>query len=290
MFDLLRAGLLFATISLSFGLTYRLGYLNLAHGDIIVLGGLVMWKVYTGLSGSISSVALFPLLLGTTAAILISALCCLIIHLFILEPLLLRSLRMPQILASLGCSLVLASLCVIVFGIDSRNLPIPQTIIKFHNSALKNSDIFLFFSFILGGGIIWLLRRWRLMYKAVANNRALAGLWGVQLGPLSWSAALLSGASAGLIGVEFVLADKVQPGVGMERLLLVFAGMVVGKPWGLTGMVCSSLVTGMVFYVLSANISPWLATVGVLLLVGIALLIRDFLVQHQNSLKISQNV
>ncbi|NUQ73387.1 MAG: hypothetical protein HUU21_07515 [Polyangiaceae bacterium] len=273
MLDVLRSGLVLAAIGGSFALTYQLGYVNLAFGDVIVFGGTLAWWVYRLSGGSLQSISGGSLLAAASAAAVAGAACNLLVHRGVLDPLLQRSMRMPQVLASLGVSLILSSATGLLFGVQQRNLPIPQVVMTLGGSVLRASDIGLL-ALLLIAFTVLRSGRWLLPYQAAASNRALAGLWGVELGSLSFNVALMSGAVAGLLGCHMILSESVRPGAGIERMLLAFAGVLVGRPSGLRGMLLGSFGVGVGHHALAILIAPWFSMLGVLFAVGVILLVR----------------
>ncbi len=271
MLEALRGGLVLAAVGGSFGLTYRLGYINLAHGDLVVLGGLVVWASYEGLGGGLAAISPAVLLVGLLLAAAAAALTNALIHRVVLDPLLKRSLRMPQVLAGLGASLVVSAASGLAFGVSERSLPIPQTLTSIGTSPLRVTDVLLLLG-ITGGLAIALRGPARLRYRAAADNRALAGLWGVELGRLTLGTAALSGALAGLIGGILVLADGVQSGQSLQMLLLAFAGILLGQSRGALGMVVVPFLIGVVHYAFALWIAPWVSTMAVMLVVAVGLI------------------
>lgn len=273
MVEAIRSGLTLAAVGGSFALTYRLGYVNLAHGDLVMFGGLVVWAGYTSLGGSLGQLDPAPLLLATVLAAGLAGALNVAIHVWILGPLVKRSLRMPQVLAGLGVSLALTSACNLAFGVQERSLPVRQTLASVDGAPVRASDLAL----LVGVSLAMLLAlrfQGSLAYRAAAANRALAGLWGIQLNRLTRRQSFVGGACAALLGAVLVLADGVRAGDSLPLILLAFAGVVLGRHFGPLGAMLVPFGLGILDYGVARFVAPWVSTMSVMLLVVIVLVAR----------------
>jgi branched-chain amino acid transport system permease protein len=236
------AGLLFLVAS-GFTLIFSLmGVLNLAHGTFYLWGG-YLGLVTLGATGN----WLLALLVGALGVAVGGG---------ILERLVYRRVRgmeLPEVLLSVGISLVLADLALARFGGDSLTIDPPAGLagsIAFGDVVVPRFRLAVIAAAVVVALGLWmLLKRTRVgsiiragvddeeMLDALGVNVRRVAAWVFVLG------ALLAGASGVVGGVFFGL----YPGADAEMLLFALVVVVVGGLGSLQGAVVGSVAVGLVY-------------------------------------------
>jgi branched-chain amino acid transport system permease protein len=110
--------------------------------------------------------------------------------------------------------------------------------------------------------------------RAVADNPALASASGINVEKVITTVWVIAAGLGGYAGIMFALSNGVSWQLGVQLLLLIFAGVILGGLGTATGALIGSLIVG-VFIQLSVLFIPSeLKYVGALVVLIIVLLIR----------------
>jgi branched-chain amino acid transport system permease protein len=236
------AGLLFLVAS-GFTLIFSLmGVLNLAHGTFYLWGG-YLGLVTLGATGS----WLVALLVGALGVALGGG---------VLERLVFRRVRgleLPEVLLSVGISLVLADLALAQFGGDSLTIAPP--------SALQGSVVLgdlvvprfrlavIVAAVLVMAGLALLLKRTTIgaVIRAGVDDEEMLDALGVNIRRVAAAVFVLGAALAGASGVVGGVFFGVYPGADAEMLLFALVVVVVGGLGSLAGAVVGSVVVGLVY-------------------------------------------
>jgi branched-chain amino acid transport system permease protein len=258
----------------AFGLSIIFGVLrilNVAHGDFLMLGGMLTWWLYTawGLPPWAAVPVVLPLFFLVGLAV---------------ERTILRRLGglghheflVGSILITLGLALAIEDLTAFalaqpVKGIDYL-LP-PFRVGEVVVSSLRL--ILLLLIVVLTTGLHLFLRR---SYpgqalRAVMEDRDGAALVGIDVGRASAMAFGLGIGLAGTAGIFFVTLVPVEPHIGIPLTLRYLAIIVLGGVGHLPGALAGSVILGLSESVVSFYVgAQWSLTVAFVVLVGILLL------------------
>src|SRR5215471_6183797 len=268
--DGLVIGVALALVAL--GLTMIFGLLdviNLAHGELYMLGGYAALALIGWGTGYWGALVLVPLLVGMVGWGLEE---------LGIRPLLARPDRaVVTLLLTFGISLMLRDLAQILWGTETYAVAAPVT------GMLSIAGIFLplYRAFVLGAGAVavaltwWLVYRTRLgaVLRATAADPAMVASLGI---PVRWVYGLtfLYGcALAGFAGVLLSPIYAVFPTMGHDFLVMAFAVVIVGGMGSIVGAVVAALLLAQVQGLASLWIPPvWAETLvyGVMLLVLVA--------------------
>ncbi len=228
----LTLGAVYTLVALAFSLVMGiLGILNLAIGELFMLGGYIGFAVIAGQ---------LPLPIAILAGMLGAAVLSILIQQTAYEPLR-DAPPVTPMLSTLGFSIILQNVVVNLWGSDPLQLPAELFDTRF---ALGPVSIGLMQIVILVVTVLLVLAVAYVVQKtsagralrAVAENRDIARLLGVSVGRTTLLAFAVSGALAGAAGVLIGLHyAAITPYVGVDTGLKAIAVMVVGgvtRVWG----------------------------------------------------------
>jgi len=220
-------------LAITFGV---MGVINMAHGELIMLGAYTTYVVQLLMPNAID----WSLLVAIPAAFLVAGLAGVIIERGVIQFLYGRPLE--TLLATFGISLILQQLVRNIFTAQNRPVSNPDWMSGTWqvNAALSltwNRVYILVFALIVFAVLLLVLKRTSLGLKvrAVAQNRGMAKGLGVRT---EWVDAMTFGLGAGIAGVAGVALSQltnVGPNLGQAYiidsfLVVVFGG--VGNLWG----------------------------------------------------------
>ena len=257
-------------LAITFGV---MGVINLAHGELIMLGAYTTYVVQQTFPNSIE----VSLLIAVPAAFIVSGLFGIAIERGIIRFLYGRPLE--TLLATFGISLILQQLVRTVFSPQNRPVSNPDwmsgqwqlnEVLAFNYNRLY----ILIFCIIVFALLSLLLKKTRLgiEVRAVAQNRAMAKAIGVRSG---WVDALTFGLGSGLAGIAGVALSQltnVGPNLGQAYIVDSFMVVVFGGVGNLWGTFYGSFILG----ITNKIMEPWAGAViaKILILVFIILFIQ----------------
>ena len=220
-------------LAITFGV---MGVINMAHGEMIMLGAYTTYIVQMLLPNHIEA----SLIIAVPAAFLVSGLMGVIIERGVIRFLYGRPLE--TLLATFGISLILQQLVRTV--ISPQNVPVitPQWMsgsweINGFLSLTYNRMYIVLFALAVLFGLMLLLKKsfFGLQMRAVTQNRAMASSMGIRTG---WVDAMTFGLGSGIAGIAGVALSQltnVGPNLGQSYIIdsfmvVVFGG--VGNLWG----------------------------------------------------------
>jgi branched-chain amino acid transport system permease protein len=272
--DGLAFGLVIALGAVGLSLVYGTTKLvNFAHGELLALGGLLAYffSVLVGL----------PVLIAIPVAVVASAfLGGYAQNLIVWKPLRKRGTGLTALLVvSIGLALFLQYLFLFLFGGRTRILPgfAGQAGIDIGPVAVTPRDMIA----AAGAVVLLALTFWWLgktqsgkATRAVADNPALASASGINVEKVITTVWVIAAGLGGYAGIMFALSNGVSWQLGVQLLLLIFAGVILGGLGTAIGALVGSLIVG-VFIQLSVLFIPSeLKYVGALVVLIIVLLIR----------------
>ena len=233
----LSLGSVLVLVAIGLAITFGvMGVINMAHGELMMLGAYTTYVVQTLMPGHLES----SVLVAIPAAFLVAGLTGVLIERTIIRFLYGRPLE--TLLATFGVSLVLQQLVRSVFSANNRSVVTPSWMSGTLqiNDALAityNRLYIVLFTVIVFGILLAVLKRTRLGLdiRAVSQNRAMARAMGIRS---EWVDAMTFGLGAGIAGVAGVALSQltnVGPNLGQSYIIdsfmvVVFGG--VGNLWG----------------------------------------------------------
>lgn len=252
-------------LAITFGV---MGVINMAHGELIMLGAYTTWIVQQWMPDHLD----LSLLVAVPAAFVVAALVGLAIERGVVRFLYGRPLE--TLLATFGLSLVLQQAVRSIFSPLNRAVATPQWmsgqwVINDALALTYNRLYIILFSLAVFLALVALLRftTLGLQVRAVAQNRDMARAMGTRAGWIDAATFALGSGVAGLAGVALSQLTNVGPNLGQSHIIdsfmvVVFGG--VGNLWG-------TLVAGLSLGVASKFLEPFagavLAKIAVLIFI-----------------------
>ena len=257
-------------LAITFGV---IGVINMAHGELIMLGAYTTYVIQQMLPGSIG-IALF---ISIPAAFVVSGLTGILIERTVIRFLYGRPLE--TLLATFGLSLILQQAVRSVFSPLNRSVASPAWMsgsiqINPILALTTNRIVILVFSLLVFAGLYLILKKSSigLQVRAVSQNRKMARAMGIRASRVDALTFGLGSGIAGVAGVALSQLTNVGPNLGQAYIIdsfmvVVFGG--VGNLWG-------TLISGLSLGVANKFLEPWAGAVlaKILILVFIILFIQ----------------
>ncbi|MEB4593267.1 urea ABC transporter permease subunit UrtB [Candidatus Thiothrix sp. Deng01] len=257
-------------LAITFGV---MGVINMAHGELIMLGAYTTWLVQQLMPNFID----YSLFIAIPAAFIVSGAAGIFIERSVIRHLYGRPLE--TLLATFGVSLILQQLVRTV--ISPQNVPVSNPAwmsgtldINAVLSLTLNRLYIILFCLLVFAALFMILRKTHLglQVRAVSQNRAMARAMGVRSARVDALTFGLGSGIAGVAGVALSQLTNVGPNLGQSYIIdsfmvVVFGG--VGNLWG-------TLLAGLSLGVINKVLEPWAGAVlaKILVLVFIILFIQ----------------
>ena len=262
-------GAFYAMLSLGLAVIFGLlGIVNFAHGALYMLGAFVAWILLDQFGINYwGALVLAPLVVGVLG-VMIERL--FLKHLYKLDPL-------YGLLLTFGLALIMEGIFRELYGVSGQNYNVPELLSGATNLGfmmLPNYRAWVVLvSLVVCIGTWYLIERTRLgaYLRAGTENAPLVQAFGVNV-PLM--VMLTYGAGAALAGLAGVLAApiiQINPLMGSNLIIVVFAVVVIGGMGSILGSVVTGLGLGIiegltrVFYPEASNIVVFVIMVLVLM-------------------------
>ncbi|WP_386080899.1 urea ABC transporter permease subunit UrtB [Vreelandella sp. F11] len=257
-------------LAITFGV---MGVINMAHGELIMLGAYTTWAMQQLLPGQPG----LALILSIPAGFMVAALAGIAIERSMIQ--FLKGRPLETLLATFGVSLILQQLVRTGISPLNRTVITPEwmsgsLVINDALSLTLNRMYVLGFALVVFAGLMLVMRRTRLglEVRAVTQNRAMARSMGIRATRVDIMTFALGSGVAGLAGVALSQLTNVGPNLGQNYIIdsfmvVVFGG--VGNLWG-------TLVAGLSLGVINQVLEPWAGAVlaKIIVLVFIILFIQ----------------
>ena len=210
---------------LSLGLNLIFGVIDvvwICYAELIMLGMYAMYFLY--------SVYHVPIFAASAVSIVILGILGLLLHVLVIAPLL-GAAPINQLLATGGVLFFLQSAATILFGIEFRNLGLRLPVLKLSEMFISYSRLLAFGAALIGMVLIYLFltRTYTgAAIRAIAQDRQIMPLMGVDSRRIYLITSALGGALAGLAACLLVLQYDVHPFVGLSFGPILFLICVLG--------------------------------------------------------------
>ena len=228
-------------LSLLFGV---MGVVNLAHGDLAVIGGYIALAVI--------AVTHVPVLLSFIVVVPIMALIGYLIQRTLIQAALNRSV-LSTLLVTFGLSVVIENALLQFVNADSRSIGTGNAIISGSWKVTSSITIGYLPLLILAVAVVILLvlqyflsrSRYGRAIRAVADDREAAQMSGVSYRHVFGIAAAIAFGTLGLAGIAQGMYSQFAPTTGTTTILLfAFAVVVIGGLGSLWGTLLGGIVLG----------------------------------------------
>ena len=272
----LSLGSVLAMAAIGLAITFGvMGVINMAHGEMIMLGAYTTWAIQVLLPGFSE----YSLLLALPAAFAVAFCAGVLIEFLVIRHLYGRPLE--TLLATFGISLILQQ--TVRTFISPQNVPVSNpswlTGLWQFDPALSlaiNRVVIFIFCLLIFLVLMWVLKYtfFGLKLRAVSQNREMARALGARSGSIDAITFGLGAGIAGVAGVALTQLSNVGPNMGQAYIVdsfmvVVFGG--VGNLWG-------TLLAGLSLGVLNKFLEPWAGAVlaKIFVLVFIILFIQKY--------------
>lgn len=262
----LSLGSVLVLIAIGLAITFGvMGVINMAHGELMMLGAYTTYVVQVAMPGHIG----ISILVAIPAAFLVSGLTGVVMERTIIRYLYGRPLE--TLLATFGVSLILQQSVRSIFTALNRSVVTPDWM----SGSLRLNDAIevtynrlyvVIFTLIVFSLILTVLKRTRLGLdiRAVSQNRAMAKAMGIRT---DWVDAMTFGLGSGIAGVAGVALSQltnVGPNLGQSYIIDSFMVVVFGGVGNLWGSLIGGMSMGVVNELLEPSIGAVLAKIFVL--------------------------
>ncbi|HXJ80767.1 MAG TPA: branched-chain amino acid ABC transporter permease [Candidatus Methylomirabilis sp.] len=263
----LLTGALYVLVALGLTLIYGILHIvNFAHGEIYMLGAMAVFYVHVVLR--------LPLLPALLVIVLLS-----LVFGLVVERLVFRSLRgqwLQLLVASLGISLGIQSVGWIVFGIQEKHVPsylsgiVQIGAIRLPRERLLAAGV----AVVLVAALYWLVYRTKigLAMRAIEEDEETARMLGVNANRVAAASVGLAFVLAGVAGAIVAPIYSLNPGMGLDVIVMSFLVIIVGGLGSITGTVLAGLLVGVIESV-GAVVFGSQAAYGLVFLVMIGVLV-----------------
>ena len=263
----LLTGALYVLVALGLTLIYGILHIvNFAHGEIYMLGAMAVFYFHVRFRLPFAVTLALILLLSLVSGLVV-------------ERLVFRSLRgqwLQLLVASLGISLGIQSIGWIVFGIQEKNVPsylpgiVQIGVIRLPRERLLAAGV----AVVLVASLYWLVYRTKvgLAMRAIEEDEETARMLGVNANRVAAASVALAFLLAGLAGAFVAPVYSLNPGMGLDVIVMSFLVIIVGGLGSITGTVLAGLLIGVIESV-GAVMFGSEAAYGLVFLVMIAVLV-----------------
>lgn len=252
-------------LAITFGV---MGVINMAHGELIMLGAYTTYVVQQLLPTSHE----WSLLIAIPAAFLVSAFVGILIERFVIRFLYGRPLE--TLLATFGVSLILQQAVRVIFSPLNRTVITPEWM----SGALEINPVFsltynrlyiIFFALAVFLALLTLLKKTRLglQVRAVSQNRATARSLGIRSERVNALTFGLGSGIAGVAGVALAQLTNVGPNLGQSYIIDSFMVVVFGGVGNLWGTLTAAFSLGIANKLLEPMAGAVLAKIVVLVFI-----------------------
>ena len=224
---------------LALGLNLIFGVIDvvwIAYADIVMCGMYVIYFLYAQYG--------VPLPLACLIAILAMAAMGVLVHVIIIAPVL-NSAPINQLLATGGLLFFLQSFATLLFGTDFRNIGVRLPILEVATIYISFARLIAFGVGLVGAVALYIfLRRTYIgtAIRAIAQDRDIVGLMGVDQRRIYLVTSAIGGALAGLAACLLALQYDVHPYIGNQFGPVIFMICVLGGLGNMIGGFFASFI------------------------------------------------
>ena len=232
-------------LAITFGV---MGVINMAHGEMVMLGAYTTFVVQEVIRGSFPSLFEYSLAIALPLAFLVTALVGVAIERSIIRWLYGRALE--TLLATWGLSLIIQQAVRTAFGPTNKQVGNPQWMSgSFELGGLDityNRFWIVLFAIAVFLALLAVLNRTPLglQMRAVTQNRRMASAMGIRTPLVDAMTFGLGSGIAGLAGVALSQLDNVSPNLGQNYIIDSFMVVVFGGVGNLWGTLVGALSIG----------------------------------------------
>jgi branched-chain amino acid transport system permease protein len=243
----LGLGALYALVALGLNLIYgTMRLLNVAHGEILMLGGYVAYWAATSLG--IGPLAAIPLAMALAAA-LGAAIYRLLFRRVLRRTKVLARIEANSLLVFFGISVVIQNLTALAFTANDRSYVYLDRIVQFGDvSVAANRLVSLAIALAACAACLAFFRLSiaGLAIRALIQQRDAAALVGINVDRVNLQVFALGFALAALAGVLVSMGEQISPFIGFPFTISAFVIVILGGLGNLYGGILGALILAVV--------------------------------------------
>jgi neutral amino acid transport system permease protein len=256
------------------GLTLVYGILrlvNFAHGDFLTFGAYIAFLV--NITWGMPIVAAIPVAMAATAVLAVA------FEVVMWRPMRAKGAGLFQLmLMSIGLAFLIRSSIQFIWGGSVRELDVDKaTSVELFGLRVGETELIVIVLGFVVLGAVGLMLRFSLLGKqmrAISDDLDLAETAGIDTRKVIFLTWVFAGALAGLAGVLAGSTQTVNPELGFELLLPIFAAVILGGIGDAFGALAAGIVLGVVIEWSTMFFEPrWKLVVGFIVLI-LVLIIR----------------
>jgi len=268
LMDALSYVLILILVALGLMIIFGLmGVINMAHGELFMIGAYVMVMAQQGGIGFIGGLILAPIIVGALGWVIERGLISHIYH----RPI-------DTILATWGLSIALKQAVVLVFGPEAQTASLPFDIrVGFGDFEYPLYRLVVMgASVLLIAGCFWVFKKtdFGLAARAVIARPQTSEILGLNTGKINRTSFVAGAALAGIAGALIAPTISVDPQMGLGYLVPGFLSLLVGGVGALSGVVVGGAAVGGSGSLLTNWISPVASQIVVFLMALVVIRLR----------------
>ena len=251
LFNSLIIGSIYALVAAGFSLIYSTNkFIHFGHGASVVLAGYLLFGLFTKLH--------VPFAIACLLCIALTALAGWGMYQFVYVPLQRRkSSTVILLIGSIALLILIENLILLFAGADVKTIGLVAVArgLEIGGAIITPLQIVL-----IGSSIVILLGLFLLMNKttlgrnlrAVANNRELSEIMGLNSKRLIAISFIIGSALAGIAGILISLEQNLEPSMGTNLMIKGFSGSIIGGILSVPGSIVGSYIIG-----IAENFGTW---------------------------------
>jgi branched-chain amino acid transport system permease protein len=237
----------YALIALGLNLVYgTMRLLNVAHGDLVMLGGYGAFWLFT-LWGISPLLSLF--LVAIAAAILAVLLYRGLFRRMLAARGSVARLESNSLLMFFGLSIIVQNATALLFTSTPRGYQYLDAVVRFGNVALTGNRLAaaLIAAAVVGGVFLFLrFHPWGLGIRGLIENREAAAIVGINIDLVQMVSFIVGFGSAAIAGTLISMSDQINPFIGFPFTIAAFVVVIMGGLGSLGGGIIAAIVLGLI--------------------------------------------
>lgn len=284
LFSGLALGGAYALVALGFSITFTTTRtLNFSHGDFVSAGSFIGFTAMLLLSGAPLGSAIDVLavhggeqLLAVLVAVVVMGILGIVLYLTAVRPFAGKP-GMAWVMSTIGFGIIVQSIGLAIWGPAPVKVPAPlgEGVIRILGAGVRSQELLLIVVALVVMGVFdWVMRKTMIgkAMRAVAHDRNVASLMGINVNAIMLGAFFISSALAGLSGYLLAPIASASLFMGLGIALKGFSGAMVGGLTNPRGCVIGGFVMG----ILESMINLWQAQWREIVLFGLVILVLAF--------------
>jgi branched-chain amino acid transport system permease protein len=281
----LAVGGAYALIALGFSITFTTTKtLNFSHGDFVSVGSFigvsVLWLMLgKPVNAPLADAVISPIqqIIALVATVLIVGVLGVLLYLIAVRPFTGKP-GMSWVMSTIGFGIIMVSAGLAAWGPSQLIVPSPvgDNVIRFAGIGIRPQELLMFVVAVIVMAVLdWVMRKTMMgkAMRAVAHDRRIASLMGINVSAVMLGAYFLSSALAGLSGFLIAPIASASLYVGLAIALKGFSGAIIGGLSNPRGCVLGGFALGVLEQLVNLWQAQW-KEIAIFVLVILVLAVR----------------